>query len=123
MINFSSGLVRRPIAGTAVYAAAKAGIEGFTRSMALELGPSKVRINCIAPSLVRSEIWISAGMPPAQYERMLSERGAEYPLGRVGEPADIANIVSFLVSPRAEWITGAVIPVDGGSSIGSVKRD
>ena len=122
VVNFSTGLVRRPAAGTAVYAAAKAGVEGFTRSMALELGPAGVRINCVAPSLVRSDIWISAGMTPARYEQMLAERGAEYPLGRVGEPEDIASLVSFIISSRAEWITGAVIPIDGGSSIGTVKR-
>lgn len=123
VVNFSTGLVRRPVAGTAVYAAAKAGVEGFTRAMALELGPAGVRVNCVAPSLVRSDIWISAGMTPARYEQMLAERGAEYPLGRVGEPQDIANLVAFIISPQAAWITGAVIPVDGGSSIGSVKRN
>jgi 3-oxoacyl-[acyl-carrier protein] reductase len=122
VVNFSTGLVRRPAAGTAAYAAAKAGVEAFTRAMALELGPAGVRVNCLAPSLVRSDIWLSAGMPPERYEEMLAERAAEYPLGRVGEPQDIANLVSFLVSPRAEWITGAVIPIDGGSSIGVVKR-
>ncbi len=122
VVNFSTGLVRRPAVGTAVYAAAKAGIEGFTRSLALELGPAGVRVNCVAPSLVRSDIWISAGMTPAHYEQMLAARGAEYPLGRVGEPQDIAHIVAFLISNQAEWITGAVIPVDGGSSLGTVTR-
>jgi NAD(P)-dependent dehydrogenase (short-subunit alcohol dehydrogenase family) len=122
VVNFSTAIVRRPLSGTAVYAAAKAGIEGFTRAMALELGPAGVRVNCVAPSLVRSEIWLSVGMPPARYEQMLAERAAEYPLGRVGEPQDIANLVSFIVSERADWITGAVFPIDGGSSIGAVKR-
>jgi NAD(P)-dependent dehydrogenase (short-subunit alcohol dehydrogenase family) len=122
VVNFSTAIVRRPLSGTAVYAAAKAGIEGFTRAMALELGPAGVRVNCVAPSLVRSEIWLSAGMPPARYEQMLAERAAEYPLGRVGEPQDIASLVSFIVSERADWITGAVFPIDGGSSIGAVKR-
>jgi len=122
VVNFSSGIVRRPVAGTAVYAAAKAGVEGFTRAMALELGPAGVRVNCVAPSLVRSDIWLSAGMAPERYEAMLAERGAEYPLGRVGEPEDIANLVSFIVSSRADWITGAVIPIDGGSTLGVVKR-
>ncbi len=122
VVNFSSGIVRRPIAGTAVYAAAKAGVEGFTRAMALELGPAGVRMNCVAPALVRSDIWTSAGMAPERYERMLAERGAEFPLGRVGEPQDVANLVSFLVSSRADWITGAIIPLDGGSTLGVVKR-
>ncbi len=122
VVNFSTGIVRRPLAGTAVYAAAKAGVEGFTRAMALELGPAGVRVNCVAPALVRSDIWTSAGMTPERYEKMLAERAAEYPLGRIGEPEDIANLVSFLVSSRADWITGAVIPIDGGSTLGVVKR-
>lgn len=122
VVNFSTGIVRRPVAGTSVYAAAKAGVEGFTRAMALELGPAGVRVNCVAPALVRSDIWTSAGMPPERYEELLAERAAEYPLGRVGEPEDIASLVSFIVSSRADWITGAVIPIDGGSTLGVVKR-
>lgn len=122
VVNFSTAIVRRPLPGTAVYAAAKAGVEGFTRAMALELGPAAVRVNCVAPALVRSEIWISAGMTPERYEKLLAERAAEYPLGRVGEPEDVASLVAFLVSDRADWITGAVIPIDGGSTLGAVKR-
>lgn len=122
VVNFSTAIVRRPLPGTAVYAAAKAGVEGFTRAMALELGPAGVRVNCVAPALVRSEIWTSAGMTPQRYDKMLAERAAEYPLGRVGEPEDVANLVSFLVSERADWVTGAVIPIDGGSTLGTVKR-
>ncbi len=122
VVNFSTAIVRRPLPGTAVYAAAKAGVEGFTRAMALELGPAGVRVNCVAPALVRSEIWTSAGMTPERYDKMLAERAAEYPLGRVGEPEDVASLVSFLVSSRADWITGAVIPIDGGSTLGAVKR-
>lgn len=122
VVNFSTAIVRRPLPGTAVYAAAKAGVEGFTRAMALELGPAGVRVNCVAPALVRSDIWTSAGMTPERYEKMLAERAAEYPLGRVGEPEDIASLVSFLVSERADWVTGAVIPIDGGSTLGAVKR-
>ncbi|HVL34074.1 MAG TPA: SDR family oxidoreductase, partial [Burkholderiales bacterium] len=122
VVNLSSGLARRPIAGVAAYAAAKAGVEGFTRAAAFELGPHGVRVNCIAPSLVRSDIWTSAGMSAERYEAMLEKRAAEYPLGRVGEPEDIAELVAFLVSPQAQWITGAVIPADGGSTLGVVKR-
>ena len=122
VVNLSSGLARRPIAGVAAYAAAKAGVEGFTRAAAFELGPHGVRVNCIAPSLVRSDIWTSAGMSAERYEAMLEQRAAEYPLGRVGEPEDIAELVAFLVSPQAQWITGALIPADGGSTLGVVKR-
>jgi NAD(P)-dependent dehydrogenase (short-subunit alcohol dehydrogenase family) len=122
IINLSSGIAQRPISGTSIYAAAKGGIESFTRALALELGPDGVRVSAIAPSLVRSNIWLSAGMDEEAYERLLALRGREYPLGRIGEPSDVAEMIAYLVSPRAEWITGVVIPVDGGSTLGIVRR-
>jgi 3-oxoacyl-[acyl-carrier protein] reductase len=122
IVNFSSAIVHAPIAGTTVYAATKAGVEGFSRALAFELGPEQVRVNVIVPSLVRSNIWLAAGMNSDTYERLLAERGREYPLARVGEPEDVAAMVRFLVSGKASWITGAVIPVDGGRSLGTVKR-
>lgn len=118
IVNFSSGLVVRPAVGTSVYAATKGGVEAFTRSLAFEVGPVGVRVNAIAPSLVRSDIWTSAGMTPTQYENMLAERGSQYPLGRTGEGKDVASLTSFLVSPQASWLTGAIIPLDGGSALG-----
>jgi NAD(P)-dependent dehydrogenase (short-subunit alcohol dehydrogenase family) len=121
IVNFSTGVVRLPIAGASVYAATKAGVEGFSRALAFEVGPLGIRVNVVAPSLVRSNIWLAAGMSREVYERMLCERGAEYPLGRTGEPDDVAGIVRFLVTPQASWITGAVIPVDGGSTLGRVR--
>jgi NAD(P)-dependent dehydrogenase (short-subunit alcohol dehydrogenase family) len=82
-----------------------------------------VRVNVIVPSLTRSNIWLAAGMTSDTYERLLVVRGREYPLGRVGEPEDVAAMVRFLVSGAASWITGAIIPVDGGRSLGTVKRN
>jgi len=121
IVNFSTGIVRTPVVGASVYAAAKAGVEGFSRALAFEVGPLGIRVNVVAPSLVRSNIWLSAGMSPEVYERMLVDRGGEYPLGRAGEPEDVAALVRFLVTPQASWITGAVIPVDGGSTLGRVQ--
>jgi 3-oxoacyl-[acyl-carrier protein] reductase len=118
IVNFSTGIVRLPIVGTSVYAATKAGIEGFSRSLAFEVGRLGIRVNVVAPSLVRSNIWLRAGMSQESYENMLKARGAEFPLRRTGEPEDVAGIVRFLVGPQAQWITGAVIPVDGGSTLG-----
>lgn len=122
IVNVSSGIASRPLNGASIYAATKGAIESFTRALALELGPSGVRVNAVAPSLVRSEIWTNAGMDAAGYEAMLAARGAEYPLGRVGEPEDVAELVAFLVSERAGWLTGAVIPIDGGSTLGIARR-
>jgi 3-oxoacyl-[acyl-carrier protein] reductase len=123
IVNFSSAIVHAPIPGTTVYAATKAGVEGFSRALAFELGPEQVRVNVIVPSLTRSNIWLAAGMTSDTYERLLVERGREYPLGRVGEPEDVAAMVRFLVSGAASWITGAVIPVDGGRLLGTIKRN
>ena len=123
IVNFSSTIVRSPIAGTSVYAATKAGVEGFSRALAFEVGPDGVRVNVVAPSMVRTNIWIAAGMSAETYERTLAKGGAEYPLGRAGEPEDVAGIVRFLVAPEASWITGTVLPVDGGRTLGSAKRE
>jgi NAD(P)-dependent dehydrogenase (short-subunit alcohol dehydrogenase family) len=93
IVNFSTAIVHAPIAGTSVYAATKAGVEGFSRALAFELGLNQIRVNVIVPSLVRSNIWLAAGMSRAAYGRMLARRGSEYPLGRAGEPEDVAGMV------------------------------
>ena len=123
IVNFSSTIVRLPIAGTSVYAATKAGVEGFSRALAFEVGPDGVRVNVVAPSMVRTNIWLAAGMSAETYEQTLAKGGAEYPLGRAGEPEDVAGIVQFLVAPEARWITGTVLPVDGGRTLGLAKRE
>ncbi|MFF2846716.1 SDR family NAD(P)-dependent oxidoreductase [Streptomyces sp. NPDC058001] len=89
------------------YSAAKAGLISLTRTLAGHAGPRGVRVNLVAPGTVRTRAW--------------SDRGADvdalrpaYPLGRVGEPEDIAAAVAFLASPDAAWITGVTLPVDGG---------
>jgi NAD(P)-dependent dehydrogenase (short-subunit alcohol dehydrogenase family) len=119
IVTLSSTLSQRPTLGTAVYAATKGAVEALTRGLAIELALDNVRINCIAPALVRSEIWLAAGMSPANYEDLISSRGRLYPLGRIGEPTDIAELAVFLLSPRAGWLTGACIPIDGGSMLGT----
>src|SRR5262249_34940369 len=84
IVNFSTAIVHAPIAGASVYAATKAGVEGFSRALAFELGPNQIRVNVIVPSLVRSNIWLAAGMSRAAYGRTLASRGSEYPLGPGG---------------------------------------
>ena len=118
IVNIGSTLADYTRAGTAVYSATKGAVDSLTRALAVELGPAGVRVNCVRPALVRSELHISRGMDPGVYEEFLASRGGSYPLGRAGEPGDVAGLVSFLLSDEASWITGAVMDVDGGYSAG-----
>jgi meso-butanediol dehydrogenase/(S,S)-butanediol dehydrogenase/diacetyl reductase len=93
--------------GSEPYSAAKAGVISLTANLALTLGPEHIRVNGVAPGTVRTRVWDD------------QEGGADrlqplYPLGRVGEPDDVAAAVAFLASSDAAWITGHTLPVDGG---------
>ena len=94
--------------GLANYAASKAALIGLTRTMARELGPRGIRVNAVAPGYIRTEL--TSKLDP----RFIEHAAAESALGRIGEPEDVADLVSFLVSERARHITGEVIRVDGG---------
>ncbi|MEB8342144.1 SDR family NAD(P)-dependent oxidoreductase [Streptomyces endophyticus] len=95
--------------GNHAYSAAKAGLASLTRTLAGHAGPRGVRVNLVAPGTVRTTAW-------AGRDEQLDAMRELYPLGRVGEPADIAAAVAFLASSDAAWITGAVLPVDGGTT-------
>ncbi len=95
-------------AGQANYAAAKAGIIGFTKSLAREVGSRRITVNAVAPGLIDTDM--TRGLPEGQRQAMI---GA-IPLQRLGEPQDIANAVAFLVSPEAAYITGETLHVNGG---------
>ena len=119
VINFSSEFSRRAAPGFLIYCATKGGIDAFTRALAVELGRYQITVNAISPGLVRSEIYFNDGaMTKAAYEKYLKAYGKMYPLGRAGEPEDVSEMVSFLASDRASWMTGDVISVDGGGAAG-----
>jgi 3-oxoacyl-[acyl-carrier protein] reductase len=99
-------------AGQANYAASKAGLVGFARSLARELGSRSITVNVVAPGAVATDMTAALG------DERLQELAAATPLGRVAEPDEIAAAVEFLASPDAAFITGAVIPVDGGLGMG-----
>lgn len=117
IVNLSSTLAVRPVANIAAYATTKAGIEGFTRAMAVELAPDRVRVNAVAPAMVASPIWRSAGLSEADCAALAQARARDYPLGRIGEPEEIAAMIGYLLSDQAGWITGSIITMDGGSSV------
>ena len=97
------------------YTAAKSAVEGMTRGMAVELSPLGVRVNCIAPGFIRSDMSGSAlDNDPERKAKVLSRT----PMGFLGAPEDVANAAVFLCSDAAKYITGVVLPVDGGNSIG-----
>ena len=104
--------------GNEAYSAAKAGILSLTRSLAVRYGPFGVRVNAIAPGTLRTPAWEQR----RQKDPGVLERVARwYPLGRVGEPEDVAGAALFLASDEAAWISGAVLPVDGGLTAGNLQ--
>jgi 3-oxoacyl-[acyl-carrier protein] reductase len=111
VVNISSHLAGRPGFGVASYAASKAGLEGLTRASAIELGPSNVNVNAVAPGFIRTERLEM--LPPDVVDRA-KKRSV---LGRLADPEDIAKVVAFLCSEEARHITGQVLVVDGGLSL------
>ena len=108
LVFVSSNLARRGLAGMVAYSAAKAGLEGATRALARELGSLQIRVNAVAPGVLCTDMTHGFG------EVGYAEYAAEVPLGRVGEPADIAPAVEFLLGDGARYITGQVLDIDGG---------
>jgi 3-oxoacyl-[acyl-carrier protein] reductase len=94
-----------------VYTATKGAVDMITRVLAKELGPKKIRVNSINPGGVETEGFHTLGMPGSDFEKQMI---AQTPLGRIGQPNDIAPVAAFLASSDAAWITGEIIYVAGG---------
>jgi len=110
VINVSAIASHHSLPGFSMYAAGKAALNALTRTWALELGPKGITVNAVAPGPVDTEMYRSFGIDEEARKFLLSR----HPLGRIGNPADIADAVAFLASPDARWITGQVIDTAGG---------
>ncbi|SDG28930.1 3-oxoacyl-ACP reductase FabG [Phytopseudomonas seleniipraecipitans] len=108
IINIGSVVGAMGNAGQVNYAAAKAGLEGFGRALAREVGSRSITVNAVAPGFIDTDM--TRELPEAQREALLTQ----IPLGRLGQAQEIANVVSFLASDGAAYVTGATIPVNGG---------
>jgi 3-oxoacyl-[acyl-carrier protein] reductase len=111
IVTLSSVVGLRGNGGQTNYAASKAGVIGLTKALAREVGSRSIRVNCVAPGYIATEM--TAALPEAARDGIL----AATPLGRIGEAADVARTVRFLLSDDAAFITGAVVQVDGGMGI------
>jgi NAD(P)-dependent dehydrogenase (short-subunit alcohol dehydrogenase family) len=115
IIHISSMAAQYGIPQVISYTAAKTAVEGMTRAMAVDLGPLGIRVNCVAPGFIETPMSAKAfSDDPARKQRVL----ARTPLGKMGQPADVANAVLFLASDQAAFISGTVLRVDGGNAIG-----
>ena len=117
IVNISSVTGLRSFPGVLAYCVSKAGLDQLTRCAALELAPKGVRVNAVNPGVVVTEIHKRGGMTNDAYQRFLEHSKTTHPLGRVGEPSEIAELVVYLASESAAWITGATYSIDGGRAL------
>ena len=113
LVSISSLNARQPAAGMSAYCAAKAGLSMLTQVAALELGPRGIRVNAVAPGFVHTPLTAPAAAVPGVVEDYVENTA----LGRAGTPEDIAQAVLYLCSPKASWLTGEVLDLNGGAHL------
>ncbi|SIM58825.1 NAD(P)-dependent dehydrogenase, short-chain alcohol dehydrogenase family [Micromonospora cremea] len=119
IVNIGSMWAHQGIAATphSGYSMQKGGLHSFTKALAIELAPHSIRVNAVAPAVVKTPLYLRF-VPADKLDETVSSFDSFHPLGRVGSPADIANAVSFLLSDKSSWMTGAIVDVDGGIMAG-----
>lgn len=111
IVNIGSVVSETTPPGSSVYSGTKGAVDAITRVLAKELGPKKIRVNAVNPGPIVTEGFKSAGFAGSEFEKGML---AQTPLGRLGAPDDVADVVAFLASDEARWVTGALLQVGGG---------
>ena len=117
IVNVSSVTGPRSFPGVLAYCVSKAGLDHLTRCAALELAQKGIRVNAVNPGVVVTGLHRSGGMGEEAYAAFLEHSKTTHPLGRVGEASEVAELICFLASDRASWITGATVSIDGGRAL------
>lgn len=114
VVNVSSVTGTRAFPNVLAYCVSKAGTDQLTRCAALELAPKRIRVNAVNPGVVVTNLHKRGGMNPEDYEKFVANAANTHPIGRAGRPEEVADLIYFLASDKAGWITGATYEIDGG---------
>jgi NAD(P)-dependent dehydrogenase (short-subunit alcohol dehydrogenase family) len=114
IVNVSSVAGPRAFPNVLAYCVSKAAVDQLTRCAALELAPKKIRVNAVNPGVIVTKLHKRSGMSDEDYSIFLEHSKSTHPIGRVGEPEEVADLILFLASEKASWITGATYEIDGG---------
>jgi len=114
IVNVSSVNGMRAFTGVMAYCVSKAALDHMTRCAALDLAPKGIRVNAVNPGVTRTNLHRSSGMSAENYAAFVERSKTTHPIGRIGEPEEIANLILYLASSKAGWITGVTYSIDGG---------